>query len=128
MAKQVLKTLDLTTLLVALDHLDDYGPNATAPDPESLPDECVYLTHIGETHVAALAQRLLHIDVFFPEAGVVRKVFHKQAIFHVFQFAFPNGPDFTLFVRDLASLNKRYWRLLDAAGKPVRRKRTNGKS
>lgn len=128
-AKHVLKSLELTTLLVALDHLEEYGPSAALPDPYEKPGECVYLAYIGDAQLAALVARLPHADVLFrtpadgPQSKVVRKVFSKPAILHVLRFSFPTGEDFIAFVRDLGSVNQKRWSILDAEGKPIRRVR-----
>ncbi|MBN9119695.1 MAG: hypothetical protein J0I06_11155 [Planctomycetes bacterium] len=129
MSKQVLRNLELTTLLVALDHLEEYGPSAALPDPYQTPGECVYLAYIGEALLAALAARLPYADVLFrtpadgPRSKVVRKVFCKSAILHVLRFSFPIGEEFVPFVRDLGTVNQKRWSVLDAEGKPVRRAR-----
>jgi hypothetical protein len=117
-SKRVLTTLDLTTLLVALDHVEEFGPFSTVPDPQSAPRECIYLKYIPDDRVAALAARLPHVDVLFrTPAGsgrnkVVRKVFSKAAILHVLRFAFPTRKRFTECFRDLGSVNQKYWRVL----------------
>ena len=127
MAKHVLKTLDLTTLLVALDHFEEYGPGAAAPDPYARPAECVYLAYIGGAHLAAMTARLPHVSVLFrtpadgPRGKVVRPVFDKIAALYVLQFCFPNSDEFTAFVRDLGPINPRRWSVLDAGGKSVPR-------
>jgi hypothetical protein len=124
-AKQVLKTLELTTLLVALDHLEEYGPSMAVPDPYEKPGECAYLTYIGDAHSAALAERLPHLNVAFKVPGAagrskqVRKVYSKAAILHLMRFSFPTGEDFVSFVRGLETVDRRYWRVLDAGGKPI---------
>ena len=134
MPKHVLKTLDLTTLLVALDHREEYGASATVPDPYVSPSECVYVTYIGEAQAAALAERLPHIEVVFRLPGVakrgrvVRKIFSKSAVTHVMQFAFPTSPDYAPFVRDLAAVKQKYWRVIDADGKPVQPPRDKSKN
>ena len=130
MPKHILKTLDLTTLLVALDHLEEYGPSSALPDLETIPGECAYLTYIGEEHITALADRLPHADVQFKTPGkagknkVVRKLFNKAALVHVLKFAYPTGPDFMPFVRPLGGVDKKYWRILLPSGDlaPKRRK------
>lgn len=132
--KHVLKTLDLTTLLVALDHLEEYGPSATVADPYVSPSECVYIVYIGETQAAALATRLPHLEVVFRLPGVakqgrvVRKVFSKSAVTHVMQFAFPTSPGYAPFVRELASVKQKYWRVLNAAGAPIQPPRGKSKN
>lgn len=133
--KHVLKSLELTTLLVALDHLEEYGPGAALPDPYEKPGACVYLAYVGEKQLAALAERLPHADVLFstPGAGerrkVARKVFNKAAIFHLMRFSFPTGDEFAPFVRGLDTVDRKYWTVTDAAGKPIPRPRgkTRGK-
>ncbi len=97
MAKQILKHLDLTTLAVALDHLEENGA-AACPDPLSAPGECVYLRYIGPDQLATLAARLPHVEVVFrtvaapPRNKVVRKVFSKPAILHLLRFPVPGRP------------------------------------
>jgi hypothetical protein len=122
-AKQVLRTLELTTLLVALDHAEEHGPGLLVPDPLKAPVECVYLTYIGEEQAKALADRVPHANVLFRLPGgtgkVVRKIYSKPVIRHVLGFAFPNGKEFAPFVRVLATVKPRYWRVLDVAGVPV---------
>jgi hypothetical protein len=133
--KHALKSLELTTLLVALDHLEEYGPGAALPDPYEHPGECVYLAYTGEEQLAALAGRLPHADVLFstPGAGehrkVARKVFNKAAILHLMRFSFPTGDEFAPFVRGLDTVDRKYWTVMDAAGKPGPRPRgkTRGK-
>jgi hypothetical protein len=133
-SKHVLKTLDLTTLLVALDHLEEYGPSMALSDPYSAPGECVYLTYIGEAQAAALTARLPYADVRFRLPGpaehgkVVRKVFSKPAILHVIRFAFPTSQEFVPFVRELATVKQKYWRVLTATGEPIRPPRGKSKS
>jgi hypothetical protein len=128
-AKQVLKALDLTTLLVALDHFEEHGPPAAGPEPYARPAECVYLAYIGEPHLEALTARLPHATVLFrtpadgPRGKVVRPVFDKAAALYVLRFCFPGDDGFLAFVRDLAPINPRRWAVLDAAGKPVPRPR-----
>jgi hypothetical protein len=125
MPKQVLKTLDLTTLLVALDHVEEFGPAAVRPDPDAKPAECAYLTYIGDDQLAALAARLPHLDVRFKTPGaagrsmVVRKVFSKPAVWHVLRFAFPDEREFAPFVRDLGSVDRKYWRVQPAKPDPA---------
>lgn len=129
MPKHVLKSLDLTTLLVALDHVEEHGPPTALPDPETSPGECVYLAYIGEAHAAALAARLPHADVLFrtPGAGarskVVRKVYNKAAILHILRFCFPNGDEFQPFVRELSRVDRKYWRVLQPGEDPANLKR-----
>lgn len=133
MPKQIFRTLELTTLLVAFDHLEEYGPPAALPDPYAAPGECVYLKYVPDAHAAALAERLSHADVAFKIPGgvgksrQVRKVFSKAAILHVLKFSFPTGEDFAPFVRDLSTVNYKYWKLLDANGEPIYRKPNKGK-
>ena len=128
-AKQVLKTLDLTALLVALDHLEEYGPNVTVPLPYARPAECVYLAYIHNAHLAALAARLPHVMVLFrtpadgPRNKVVRPVFDKTAVLYVLQFCFPGSTEFAAFVRDLGPISPRRWAALDAEGKSIPRPR-----
>ena len=134
MPKHVLKSLELTTWLVALDHLEEHGPSAAVPDPYEVPGECVYLTYIGDAHAAALAERVPHADVLFytPSVGqrrkVVRKVFNKAAILHLMRFSFPTGEDFAPFIRGLDRVDQKYWKVLDAEGKPIPRPQGKGKS
>lgn len=133
MAKQVLKSLDLTTLLVALDHHDEYGPPAATPDPYADPAACVYLTYAGEQQAAALAQRLPHVEVLFITPGVgdrrkiVRKVFGKPAIEYVLRFSFAKSKEFLPFVRDLGRIDRKYWKVLDASGEPIPRPKPDKK-
>ena len=120
MAKQTLRDLEVAALAVALDHLEEHGPPAVVPDPAAGPGEYVYLTYIGADQAAALAARLPHVDVLFrTPAGsgknkVVRKVYDKAAIMHVLRQVFPADQDFTPFVRDLARVNRKYWRVQPA--------------
>lgn len=129
MAKQVLKSLDLTTLLVALDHLEEHGPPVAAPEPYANAAGCVYLAYIGEAHLAALTGRLPHASVLFrtmasgPKSKVVRPVFDKTAILYLMRFCFPTSNAFAQFVRDLGPINPQRWSVLDADGKPVPRPR-----
>jgi hypothetical protein len=122
--KHILKSLDMTTLLVALDHLEEYGPSTAVPDLEASPGEAAYLTYIGEEQIAAIAARLPHADVRFKVPGragktkVVRKLFNKAALIHVLKFAYPNGPDFLPFVRSLDTVDKQYWRVLPPNSDP----------
>jgi hypothetical protein len=126
----VLKTLELTTLLVALDHLEEYGPGMAVADPYEKPGECVYLKYIGDAQLKALTDRLPHIRVRFSLPGrgrgnttrnPVRVVFSKPAIIHVLQFSFPRSKAYVAFVRDLKSVDESYWKVVDAKGKPVKR-------
>jgi hypothetical protein len=125
MPKHILKTLDLTTLLVALDHVEEFGPAATRPDPDADPGGCAYLAYIGDAQLAALAARLPHAEVLFRTPGaagrnkVVRKVFSKPAVWHVLRFAYPDEQVFAPFVRDLASVDRKYWRVQTAAQDPA---------
>lgn len=127
MAKRVLKTLDLTTLLVALDHLEEHGPAGTVPDPYGRPAECVYLAYTGDAHLAALTARLPHVSVLFrtpangPRSKVVRPVFDKSAVLYALRFSFPNEQDFIPFVRELATVDAKHWKVLDANGSPIPR-------
>lgn len=133
--KQVLRNWELTTLLVALDHLEEYGPSAAIADPYESPAECAYLTYIGDAQLAALVARLpyRHVRFLTPSAGaagkVVRTVFNKQALFHVIRFSFPKNTKALVFVRGLESVDRKYWTVLDAAGNPIKRPRdkTKGK-
>jgi hypothetical protein len=135
MPKHVLKSLELTTWLVGLDHLEEHGPSATVADPYEKPGECVYLTYTGDAHAEALAERVVHVNVTFRIPGatgrskVVRKVYCKAAILHLMRFSFPKGEDFAPFVRGLDTVDRRYWNVLDAEGKPIPRPRgkTKGK-
>jgi hypothetical protein len=132
MAKRVLKTLELTTLLVALDHLEEYGPSAAVPDPYEVPGECVYLAYLGDAHAAALAERLPYRNVKFSvptTSGIVRKVYRKAAILHLMRFSFPNSEEFVPFVRGLDTVDRKYWIVMGANGKPIPRPRgkTKGK-
>lgn len=117
MPKQTLKVLDLTTLLVALDHVEEYGPAAVCPDPNTNPTECVYLTYIGSAQLAALTARLPHVEVLFKTPGgagrnkILRNVFSKPTILHVLRFAFSDERAFIPFVRDLESIDRKYWRV-----------------
>lgn len=126
MPSHVLKTLDLTTLRVALDHLEEFGPAATWPDPEADPAGCVYLAYVGEEQLAVLAARLPHVEVLFrtpadpPRNKVVRKVFARPAVLHVLRFALPDEREFDPFVRDLAGVNRRHWRVLPGGQGRVR--------
>jgi hypothetical protein len=122
--KQVLKTLELTTLLVALDHLEEYGPGMAVPDPYEKPEECVYLKFIGEEHLKALINRLPYVRVKFnlPGSGsVIRHVFSRAAVMHLMEFSFPNTDAYRPFVRDLKSVDEKYWRVVDAEGNSVKR-------
>jgi hypothetical protein len=127
MPKHSLKALDLTTLLVALDHVEEFGPAAVLPDPATNPANCVYLTYIGDSQLETLAARLPHVYVQFKTPGaagrnkVVRKVFSKPAIWHVLRFAFPDEREFASFVRDLESVDRKYWRLLTDGQVPAKR-------
>jgi hypothetical protein len=129
--KQVLRALDLTTLLVALDHLEEHGPPPAVPDPYAAPAECVYLAHVGADHLAALTARLPHATVLFrtpadgPKGKVVRPVFDKAALLYVLRFCFSKGNEFAPFVRDLRPINPRRWSVLDADGNTVRRPKKN---
>lgn len=129
MARQILKTLDLTALLVALDHFEEHGPPAVTPDPYAGTAGCVYLAYIGDEHLHALTTRLPHATVRFrtmatgPRAVVDRPVFDRAAVLYVLRFCFPGDDSFLEFVRDLAPINPRRWSLLDAAGKTVPRPR-----
>jgi hypothetical protein len=120
MPKHALKTLDLPTLLVALDHGEEFGPAAARPDPDANPSECAYLTYIGDAQLAALAARLPHVEVLFKTPGaagrnqVVRKVFSKPAVWHVLRFVFRDEQEFAPFVRDLGSVDRKYWRVQPA--------------
>jgi hypothetical protein len=133
MPKHVLKNLELTTLLVALDHLEEYGPSAALPDPYESPGGCVYLTYIAEPLAEALAARLPHADVAFRIPGgtgrsrQVRKVYNKAAILHLMRFSFPTGDDFAPFVRGLETVDRRYWRVLGADGEPIQPPRGKAK-
>jgi hypothetical protein len=124
--KQILRTLELTTLLVALDHAEEHGPGLLVPDPLNAPAECVYLAYIGADQARALAERVPHANVLFKVPGgagkskIVRQVYSKPVIMHVLRFAYPNSQDFVPFVRELASVKQKYWRVLDVAGVPVR--------
>ena len=117
MAKQSLRTVDVTALLVALDHLEEKGPATAVPDPNTAPAECVYLKYVGAEQAEALASRLPHVHVLFRTPGgsgnnkEVRRVFSKAAILHVLRLVFPADQDFAPFVRDLASVNPKYWRV-----------------
>jgi hypothetical protein len=134
--KHVLKTLELTTLLVALDHLEEYGPGMAVADPYEKPEECVYLKFVGDEQLKALTNRLPYVSVRFHSPGSagernpIRAVFSKAAILHVLQFSFPNSDEYLPFLRDLSSVDEQYWRVLDSAGKPIRRpsKDKNNKS
>jgi hypothetical protein len=125
--KRILTTLELTTLLVALDHLEEYGPDMSVPDAYEKPGECVYLKFIGEAHLKALTDRVPHLDVRFNlpgnsgERNPIRAVFSKAAILHVLQFCFPQSNEYRPFVRDLKSVDERYWRVLGSDGKPIKR-------
>jgi hypothetical protein len=131
--KHVLKSLEFTTWLVALDHLEEHGPNATVPDPYEVPGECAYLTYIGDEHAAALAGRVQHLNVAFKIPGAtgrtrqVRKVYNRAAILHLMRFSFPTGEDFASFVRGLETVDRRYWRVLDAKGEPIQPPRGKSK-
>lgn len=133
MAKQVLKALDLTTLLVALDHLEEHGPPVAAPEPYTNAAECVYLAYIGEAHLAALTGRLPHVSVLFrtpadgPKGKVIRPVFDKTAITYLMRFCFPKSNAFAKFVRDLGPINPRRWSALDADGNTVPRPKPSRK-
>jgi hypothetical protein len=129
----VLKTLDLTTWLVALDHLEEHGPSAAVPDPYEVPGECVYLGYLGDAHAAALAERLPYRNVKFHVPSrtglVIRKVYRKAAVLHLMRFSFPNSEDFVPFVRGLDTVDRKYWTVMGADGKPIPRPRgkTKGK-
>jgi hypothetical protein len=133
MSKHVLRSLELTTLLVGLDHLEEYGPSAVVPDPYAVPAECVYITYIGEAQAEALAARLPHLNVAFRVPGgagksrQVRKVFNKAAILHLMKFAFPTGDEYAPFLRGLETVDRQYWKVLDAEGKPIPRPRGKSK-
>ena len=125
-SKQIFKTLELTTLLVAFDHLEEYGPPAAIADPYTAPAECVYLKYVPDAHAAALAERLPHASVSFkvPDSKTrreVRKVYNKAAILHILTFAFPTEPDFAPFMRQLSSIDPKYWKVLGANGEPIAR-------
>jgi len=125
--KQIFKTLELTTLLVAFDHLEEYGPPAAVRNPYDAPDECVYLKYVPDEHAAALAERLPHADVAFKVPGAaghsrqVRKVFSKAAILHILKFSFPTEPDFASHMRVLSTVGEEYWKVLDSDGEPIKR-------
>jgi len=120
MPKHVLKTLDQTALLIALDHAEEFGLDAVRSDPDANPDACVYLAYIGDEQLHALAARLPHVEVLFRMPGsagrnrVFRKVFSGPAVWHVLRFAFPDEGQFAPFVRDLGSVDRKYWRVLPA--------------
>ncbi|MBA4189087.1 MAG: hypothetical protein C0467_13900 [Planctomycetaceae bacterium] len=129
MAKRGLRTLDLTTLLVALDHVEEHGPGATQPDPKSAPGECVYLRYVGDPHASHFASRLPHVDVLFRVPGgagqtkIIRKVYSKAAILHVLRFVLPTEEDYSPLFRDLATVKKIYWRVLAPSEDPMKAKR-----
>ena len=130
MPKHVLKSLELTTLLVALDHLEEYGPSAAVPDPYETPGACVYITYIGDAHAKALAARVPYRNVKFSvptTAGVVRRVYCKAAILHLMRFAFPKSEEFVPFVRGLDTVDRKYWTVMDAEGQPIPRPRGKSK-
>ena len=125
MPKRILRDIEMATLLVALDHLEEHGPGLAAPDPGADPAGSAYLTYIGEEHASAIAARVAFAEVRFRvpgEAGksvIVRKVYRKDALVHLLRFCFPNGPDFMPFVRSLDRIDHKYWRVLSIAGVPV---------
>jgi hypothetical protein len=118
MSERTLRGVDPTALAVALDHLEEHGPSAALPDPKTHASECVYLKYAGEALLRALAARLPHADVRFKTMGgqgrgmVVRKVFSKAAMLHLLRFLFPDDEDFAPYVRDLASVDRKYWKVL----------------
>lgn len=123
--KQVLKSLELTTLLVALDHLEEYGPSMAIADPYEKPAECVYLKFIGDAQLKALTDRIPYRNVRFNtfSGKVVRQVFNKAAIVHLMEFSFPQSKAYKAFIHDLKSINETYWHVLDAEGKTIKRPR-----
>ncbi len=127
MPKQIFKTLELTTLLVALDHLEEYGPPAALADLYAAPGEGVYLKYVPDAHAAALAGRLPHARVAFKVPGTrgrsreVRHVFNRAAVLHLLKFCFPDEPDFGPYLRTLSSVGEKYWKVLDADGEPIPR-------
>jgi hypothetical protein len=125
MPKHTLRNLDLTTLSIALDHVEEHGPATATPDPDTIPTECVYLKFIGDAPLNLLAARLpyrnilLHTLAGAGQNKVIKKVFSKPAILHVLRFIFPSDDDFTPFVRDLGSVPRKYWRSLDTDEDPA---------
>jgi hypothetical protein len=114
MAKRVLKNLDLTTLLVALDHLEEFGPAAEVPNPRTNPDDCVFLKYIGPAQLDALASRLPHVEVMlYPRTHkIYRKVFSRPAIWHVLRFVFGDEKVFAPSVCSLKEFSQvgEWWR------------------
>ncbi len=119
MAKQLLRSVDLAALSIALDHAEEHGPwKVDKPDPQTAPAECVYLRYAGAAQIELLARRLPHADVQFstlasgPRRKVVRKVFHKATILHLLAFLFREEEGAERFICSLDTVNKKYWRAL----------------
>jgi hypothetical protein len=117
MAKQVLKSLDLTSLAVALDRAEEAGLNATAPAPDQDPGNAVYLKYPGPGVVELVAGRLAHVTIQLRTpagAGKNKKilpVFHKPAIDHVLGFLM-TAEEVAGCMRGLDRVNHKYWKVL----------------
>jgi hypothetical protein len=118
MPKQTLRNLGTDALAVALDHLEENGPSAALPDPNVSPGDCVYLKLARPDQIETLAARLPHANVRFKTMGskgrhfAMRKVFSKAAILHILRLLFPTDQDFMPYLRDLGSVDHKYWKVM----------------
>jgi hypothetical protein len=111
--------IDVVDLAVALDSAEDAGlTDLPAPDPDGHPENCVYLRRANKEVAALFANRLPHTSVQFHTMGgagrskVVRLVYHKAAILHVFHFLQLPAILLARYTRALNTVDRKYWKVV----------------
>jgi hypothetical protein len=116
-AKQVLRTLDLAALAVALDRAEDEGLLSQAPDPEGHPADSIYLKYVGPEQLGLLSTRLPHVTVQLRTPGgagnnkKLHVVFHRPTIRHVLGFLLAQE-DLERCTRALDTVDRKYWKVI----------------
>ena len=92
MAKQVLRSLDVAALAVALDRAEEAGLTTRTPAPKERPGECVYLKYVGNEQLGLLTTRLPHVLILQRTPGGAGRnkkyvvLFDRSAVLHVLGF------------------------------------------
>ena len=119
MAKQVLRSLDVAALAVALDRAEDEGLLSQTPDPQQHPADSVYLKYVGPQQLDLLSARLPHVTVQLRTPGgagnnkKLHAVFHRPTIRHVLGFLLALE-DVERCTRSLDTVDRKYWKVVSS--------------
>jgi hypothetical protein len=116
-AKQVLRSLDVAALAIALDRAEEAGLTTRTPAPKEKPGECVYLRYAGNDQLGLLSTRLPHVMILQRTPGGAGRnkkyvvVFDRETIRHVLGFLL-DPDEVHRSTRSLDTVERRYWRVL----------------